>query len=224
MKQDNMLQHCKRVEIMKKSNKSTRESKNWNNRKNGRLSGSKTQRGGKKILSKRKEITNSGKKRKPLDQSKSRNGLTRKESTLLKTRRRLLPPLRPLETQPEPPLMPIPRLMLQLTTQQRKLDLKLLRPPLRRLLTRRPRLSLPLRSLSERRPRGTPPQTLLSLNRRVKLRKPNRLSEVPSLRLKSLGNQLEFQQVSMRIPDSNSNMTLKWQMMHSRLINRSLEK
>lgn len=133
-------------------------------------------------------------------------------------------PLRPLETQPEPPLMAIPRLMLQLTTQQRKLDLKLLRPPLRRLLTRRPRLSLPLRSLSERRPRGTPPQTLLSLNRRVKLSKTNRLSEVPSLRLKSLGNQLEFHQVSMRIPDSNSSMTLIWQMMHSGLIKRSLEK
>jgi hypothetical protein len=187
---------------MKKSKLSTRESKNWNTRENGRLSGSKTQRGGKQILSKRKEITNSGKKMKPLEQQKRRNGLTRKESTLLMTRRQLLLPLRPLETQPEPPLMAIPRLLLHLSTKQRKIDLKLLRPPLRRLLTRRPRLSLPLKSLSERRPRGTPPQTLLSLNRRVKLSKWNRLSEVTSLRLKSIGKELEFQQMLlMRIPD-----------------------
>lgn len=209
---------------MKKSNLSTRESKNWKNRKDGRLSGSKTQRGGRQILSKRKEITNSGKKMKPLEQQKISKGLTRKESTLLMTRRQLLLPLRPLETQPEPPLMAIPRLMLHLTTQQRKLDLKLLRPPLRRLLTRRPRLSLPLRSLSERRPRGTPPQTLLSLNRRVKLSKTNRLSEVTSLRLKSLGNQLEFHQHSMRIPDSSSSKNSNRQVRHSWLIKRSLEK
>jgi hypothetical protein len=48
---------------------------------------------------------------------------------------------------------------------------------------------------------------------------------VTSLRLKSIGKELEFQQMLlMRIPDRRWNMTSKRHNKHSRLIKKSLEK